>query len=88
MPPTLCRCGHPRPVHEHYRRGSDCGICGDVVCPGWAVSPWWRRWIHRNCGREAERLRAEVARLSGDEQTLRNVIALHPYNPPNPGPAA
>ena len=28
---TLCRCGHPRQTHQHYRAGSDCGICG-VLC--------------------------------------------------------
>ena len=28
-----CRCGHPRPVHEHFRPGSDCGACGPAVCP-------------------------------------------------------
>jgi hypothetical protein len=25
-----CRCGHLRNAHTHYRRGSDCGLCG---CP-------------------------------------------------------
>jgi hypothetical protein len=25
-----CRCGHLRNAHEHYRPGSDCGLCG---CP-------------------------------------------------------
>lgn len=23
-----CSCGHPRRAHEHYRRGSDCAMCG------------------------------------------------------------
>jgi hypothetical protein len=23
-----CRCGHGRQAHEHYRRGSDCALCG------------------------------------------------------------
>jgi hypothetical protein len=23
-----CRCGHPRTVHEHYRAGTDCALCG------------------------------------------------------------
>jgi hypothetical protein len=23
-----CTCGHPRQAHEHYRRGSDCALCG------------------------------------------------------------
>lgn len=29
----LCRCGHRREVHEHYRRGTDCALCGVEVCP-------------------------------------------------------
>ncbi|BBG04111.1 MULTISPECIES: hypothetical protein [Pseudonocardia] len=24
----LCRCGHGRDAHEHYRPGTDCGACG------------------------------------------------------------
>ena len=27
-----CRCGHGSPAHEHWRRGSDCGICGAATC--------------------------------------------------------
>jgi hypothetical protein len=23
-----CSCGHPRQAHQHYRRGSDCAMCG------------------------------------------------------------
>jgi hypothetical protein len=30
--PGGCVCGHPRAAHEHYRRGSDCGICGVTKC--------------------------------------------------------
>ena len=28
--PTVkpCRCGHGKQTHEHYRRGSDCALCG------------------------------------------------------------
>jgi hypothetical protein len=83
MPPTLlCRCGHPRTVHEHYRPGSDCGLCGDTVCPGWRPPRWWWRWLRRYAFQTAEirRLQAEVVRLSGAQQKLRNVIALRPYN--------
>lgn len=25
---AVCRCGHEKDVHEHYRPGTDCGICG------------------------------------------------------------
>jgi hypothetical protein len=28
----MCRCGHGRTAHEHYRRGSDCGVCGATGC--------------------------------------------------------
>ena len=27
-----CRCGHGSPAHEHWRRGSDCGVCGAASC--------------------------------------------------------
>lgn len=27
-----CRCGHVEEAHEHYRKGSDCGICGRATC--------------------------------------------------------
>jgi hypothetical protein len=27
----ICRCGHERAAHEHYRAGSDCALCAD--CP-------------------------------------------------------
>lgn len=29
----VCRCGHPRDIHLHYRDGTDCGRCGRDVCP-------------------------------------------------------
>lgn len=25
---ALCRCGHERDVHEHFRAGTDCSVCG------------------------------------------------------------
>jgi len=25
--PGACQCGHPREVHQHDRRGSDCALC-------------------------------------------------------------
>lgn len=28
-----CACDHARVTHEHWRRGSDCGICGPRRCP-------------------------------------------------------
>lgn len=32
-PATSCVCGHEAPAHEHWRRGSDCGLCGGAACP-------------------------------------------------------
>ncbi|GAA2749544.1 hypothetical protein [Amnibacterium kyonggiense] len=29
----LCVCGHAHDAHEHYRRGTDCAICGAETCP-------------------------------------------------------
>lgn len=26
-----CRCGHAADAHDHYRPGSDCGICGTTA---------------------------------------------------------
>lgn len=31
-PCARCVCGHVHDVHEHYRPGSDCGICGPAEC--------------------------------------------------------
>ncbi|WFG44914.1 hypothetical protein [Pseudonocardia alni] len=33
-PAEPCRCGHGRDAHEHYRRGTECGVCG-TVCPAY-----------------------------------------------------
>lgn len=27
----FCQCGHERTAHKHYRKGSDCALCGE--CP-------------------------------------------------------
>jgi hypothetical protein len=27
-----CVCRHGRAAHEHYRRGTDCGVCGPQQC--------------------------------------------------------
>jgi len=29
---AVCRCGHPRDAHEHYRSGTECAVCAE--CPG------------------------------------------------------
>lgn len=28
----VCKCGHAHEAHTHYRRGTDCAICGADVC--------------------------------------------------------
>src|SRR3954451_10192641 len=28
-----CLCGHGGQVHEHWRSGSDCSVCGPTGCP-------------------------------------------------------
>jgi hypothetical protein len=35
---ALCACGHEQNAHTHYRRGSDCGICGHVACARYRAS--------------------------------------------------
>jgi hypothetical protein len=35
----VCLCGHDAEAHEHYRPGSDCGVCGAVVCPRFRPDP-------------------------------------------------
>lgn len=30
---VLCRCGHERLAHEHYRQGAECALCD---CPRWS----------------------------------------------------
>ncbi|GAA1284244.1 hypothetical protein GCM10009609_56510 [Pseudonocardia aurantiaca] len=27
-----CTCGHPKAAHDHYRAGTDCGVCGATAC--------------------------------------------------------
>ncbi|NMI02050.1 (Fe-S)-binding protein [Pseudonocardia acidicola] len=46
----LCRCGHGPQAHDHYRPGSDCGICGAASCRRFVASgartrrrSWWRK---------------------------------------------
>ncbi|HEX3780857.1 MAG TPA: hypothetical protein VHX38_14410 [Pseudonocardiaceae bacterium] len=39
----LCRCGHPRAAHRHYRKGSDCALCPAGGCARFrAVDGGWR----------------------------------------------
>ncbi|MBP2366334.1 hypothetical protein [Pseudonocardia parietis] len=57
-PPTpaavdICRCGHEKDAHEHYRPGTDCGVCG-TAC----------RAFHARTGRAAGRAAGRRARLT------------------------
>ncbi len=36
---TICRCNHEHAAHEHYRPGSDCGICGPQGCASFSAAP-------------------------------------------------
>lgn len=49
----LCRCGHERDAHEHYRAGTDCGVCG-TTC----------RAFHARTGSAAGRSAGRAARLT------------------------
>jgi hypothetical protein len=46
--PGRCICGHPHAAHEHYRRGSDCGICGVTKCAAYRRP---RGFLRRMLGR-------------------------------------
>lgn len=45
-----CVCGHGKAVHDHYRPGWDCGVCGAVLCTdyraegGGTLQRFLRRW--------------------------------------------
>jgi hypothetical protein len=35
---SACTCGHIAEAHEHYRRGSDCAICGERTCGAYVAA--------------------------------------------------
>ena len=43
---TICRCGHLKHAHDHYRRGNDCALCH---CPRyrWRWLARKKRWQYR-----------------------------------------
>lgn len=41
--PRPCRCGHEERAHEHYRRGTDCGLCACRRFQGAAAAQRVRR---------------------------------------------
>ena len=54
MASDTCRCGHPAEVHEHYRAGSDCGMCGPGVCDRFRRDPGERpllSWLRHRLAR-------------------------------------
>lgn len=46
---AVCVCGHSRELHEHYRRRSDCAICGPEACGAFRARR--TRWPARLFGR-------------------------------------
>ncbi len=53
----VCDCGHNAETHQHYRVGSDCGICGHSTCHRYPHRPveWIRlhRWFRTEAAAEA-----------------------------------
>jgi hypothetical protein len=44
--PVLCRCGHSRFAHQHYRSGIECALGDQGHCDHFVREPaWWRRLI-------------------------------------------
>ena len=41
-PMSVCRCGHSRVYHDHYRAGSDCSLC---ECRSFRIGQHWSRVI-------------------------------------------
>jgi hypothetical protein len=48
-PVVVCKCGHARSAHRHYRSGSDCALCAGA-CRSFrlrinasAIKEFWRR---------------------------------------------
>lgn len=38
--PPVCRCGHPRGMHEHFKEWrTHCGWCGSDLCPAYRRPP-------------------------------------------------
>ncbi|WP_167305454.1 hypothetical protein [Mycolicibacterium neoaurum] len=34
MSGEICRCGHERAAHKHYRPGAECALCAPGECTG------------------------------------------------------
>ncbi len=50
---NICRCGHALRVHDHFRRGTDCGACGKQVCAHFRharlLHDWWTHLTRGGC---------------------------------------
>lgn len=47
---SLCLCGHPKEAHDHYRAGTDCGICGRSTCASYRATGGLLRRLLRRAG--------------------------------------
>lgn len=67
----VCRCGHERTLHEHWRRGTDCAACGPLDCPTFRRA-WLRRRREQIEARHARRSLAPVVPI-GAAPSLRRM---------------
>jgi len=51
---AACRCGHGRDAHAHYRKGSDCALCG--------CRRWRRKWLTGTAKGDERRAEGEKRR--------------------------
>jgi hypothetical protein len=43
MDRAICRCGHSRDAHEHYRPGGECALCPAEGCQRFRRARWWNK---------------------------------------------
>ena len=72
---TRCSCGHQDEVHQHYRDGSDCSICGRGVCGSFIdLADRDRLYAVMTAG---QRIRL----AESDAHLYKNLAALAEFNP-------
>jgi len=61
----VCFCGHQKEVHEHYRFGSDCSMCGRRGCDRYmhGATGWVKLHIHQRPESSPETPERPVLRL-------------------------
>jgi hypothetical protein len=61
----VCFCGHEKEVHEHYRFGSDCSICGRWGCNRYlhGATGWMVLQMHHRAEQGTETHERPVLRL-------------------------